>query len=195
MKGKCQLFDEENNVILNKEIDENYLFIPSLPVIKDLKPYNDSELFDNLNDKISILIPYKNDYIMQYANFNYNDFDGVTKDIDLFNKSYLKTFPIMDILGFKKILDEVYVTGKTRNLKILYYVEDSLIASSRQKIFKYNNKIYCIFKTKSNSKTKFMDENDVRLLYNAPDPLMIIQNKKIVAANKANEKITGYKPK
>ncbi|MBX7076997.1 MAG: PAS domain S-box protein [Methanobacteriaceae archaeon] len=128
------------------------------------------------------------------ANFNYNDFDGVTKDIDLFNKSYLKTFPIMDILGFKKILDEVYVTGKTRNLKILYYVEDSLIASSRQKIFKYNNKIYCIFKTKSNSKTKFMDENDVRLLYNAPDPLMIIQNKKIVAANKANEKITGYKP-
>ncbi len=194
MKVKCQLLDENNNIILNKNINKTSLLKETTNVISDLKPYNDKDFLDNFNEIVNVLIPYNNckDYVIQYSNFSKSPFNPDISDYILFNKSFFKLCPLMMDLGFKEIFDEVYKTGNSRNIKLLYYGDNSLLYESNQKIFKHKNNIVIIFYVES--KFKLIDENEIELLYNAPDPLMIIQDQKIVEANSAIEKITGYTP-
>lgn len=147
MKVKCQLLDENNNIILNKNINKTSLLKETTNVISDLKPYNDKDFLDNFNEIVNVLIPYNNckDYVIQYSNFSKSPFNPDISDYILFNKSFFKLCPLMMDLGFKEIFDEVYKTGNSRNIKLLYYGDNSLLYESNQKIFKHKNNIVIIF--------------------------------------------------
>jgi PAS domain S-box-containing protein len=193
MVVEFELLDENDNTIKKAEMGEKEpLLIKTPSIIEGLKKSDYIEMFKYLNDSIDVLIPYNNgeDFIIQYASFYTSEFVGVDSEI-LFNKSYIQSFPLLKKIDFIKIIQEVYKTGKTRKLSLLYYIDELLIGKFNETITKINNKIYIIINVESDFNLVYNGGLD--MFYNSPDPLMIVQDKKIVKANKAIEKITGYK--
>ena len=193
MKMEFKLLDENENLISSVEIDEKYPFYVKTPeMIEGLEESDHIDVYNNLEDNIDILIPYNHgeDFVIQYISYYSSEFVGVDNPKELFNKSYLKSFPLLKEIQYHEILRDVYKTGQKRIVHLLYYIDNQIIAQFNETILKSHGKIYVLIRLESDFNVLYNKGLD--LFYSSPDPLMIVQDKKIVKANKSIEKLTGY---
>ena len=192
MNRKIVILDENKNIINSRELSEDEpLYVKSPDEIKGLKRSKYEKVLLNVDDGIDVLIPYNDnkDFVIQNASYHTADFLN-TDYKELFNKSYNKTLPYLEDAGFFDVIRDVNKTGKTRQMTFLYFVNNQIISKYYKVVVKNKDKIYIIIRRESDF--SIVHQEGLDLFYNSPDPLLVVQNKKIVRANKAAEKILGY---
>ena len=193
MKRVIEILDENYNLLgsseLNKNTPKHYITPDALEGLEKPK-FN--QILTNMDDGIDILIPYNNgeDFIIQNASFHNAESGGFKHPDELFNKFYKKTFPFLEDCGFFDVLRDVNKTGEKREMIFQILYDNQIIFKVHKIIIKQYNKIYILVKRESDF--SIIHNEGLSLFYNSPDPLIVVQDKKIVRVNKATEKITGY---
>jgi PAS domain S-box-containing protein len=192
LNRKIVILDKNKNIVNVNELDEDEpLFVKTPNVIEGLKKSEHENVLLNIDDGIDVLIPYNNgeDFVFQNASYHTADFAKV-KPCELFNKSYPKSLPYLVDAGFFDVMKKVYKTGESQEITFLYYIDNQIISKFYKVFVKNNDKIYIIIRRESDF--SIVHDEGLDLFYNSPDPLIVVQEKKIVRVNKAAEKITGY---
>lgn len=192
LNRKIVILDKNKNIVNVNELDEDEpLFVKTPNVIEELKKSEHEKVLLNIDDGIDVLIPYNNgeDFVFQNASYHTADFAKV-KPCELFNKSYPKSLPYLVDAGFFDVMKKVYKTGESQEITFLYYIDNQIISKFYKVFVKNNDKIYIIIRRESDF--SIVHDEGLDLFYNSPDPLIVVQEKKIVRVNKAAEKITGY---
>lgn len=192
LNRKIVILDKNKNIVNVNELDEDEpLFVKTPNVIEGLKKSEHEKVLLNIDDGIDVLIPYNNgeDFVFQNASYHTADFAKV-KPCELFNKSYPKSLPYLVDAGFFDVMKKVYKTGESQEITFLYYIDNQIISKFYKVFVKNNDKIYIIIRRESDF--SIVHDEGLDLFYNSPDPLIVVQEKKIVRVNKAAEKITGY---
>ncbi len=193
LERKIVILDEKNNLIKSHTLQEKEpIYINTPDVIKNLEKSYHKKVFDKVDGGVDVLIPYNNgeDFIIENGSFHTSEFAKLNNPNELFNKSYNKAFPYLEDAGFFDIIREVNKTGETHEIIFMYYIENQLISKFYKIIMKDKDKIYILIKRESDF--NIIHQEGLDLFYNSPDPLVVVQDKRIVRVNKSAEKISGY---